>query len=248
MPDIPKMEESLAGRVALITGAGRRLGRAIALRLAREGADVVLHYRGADAAAREAAAEIEVLGRRALPLSADLRHPAEIRGLFERAARHFGRLDILVNNAAVFFPASIETVTEEHWDTALDTNLKAQFFCAQAAAPLLKARRGVIVNFASVGGLLPWPNYIPYSVSKAGVIMLTRCLARALAPEVRVNAIAPGTISLPGDPPEWEADYIRHAPLGRTGTPEDIVAGVLFLVHATFMTGQVLAVDGGRSL
>jgi pteridine reductase len=246
--DLPKTEEALAGRVALVTGAGRRLGRAIALRLAREGADVILHYRGADAAARETAAEIEALGRRALPLSADLRHPEEIRGLFDQATQHFGRLDILVNNAAVFFPASIETVTEDHWDTALDTNLKAQFFCAQAAAPLLKARRGVIVNFASVGGLLPWPNYIPYSVSKAGVIMLTRCLARALAPEVRVNAIAPGTISMPGDPPEWEADYIRQAPLGRTGTPEDIVAGVLFLVHATFMTGQVLAVDGGRSL
>ena len=248
LSDLKKTEESLAGRVALVTGAARRLGRSIALRLAREGADVVLHYRGSDAAAGEVTAEIEALGRRAVALSADLRHPAEIRRLFDEAARRFGHLDILVNNAAVFFPTRLETTTEDHWDTVLDTNLKAQFFCAQAAAPLLKESRGAIVNVASVGGLLPWPGYIPYSVSKAGVIMLTRCLARALAPEVRVNAIAPGTISMPGDPPEWEADYIRQAPLGRTGTPDDVVEGVLFLLRSAFITGHVLAVDGGRSL
>jgi NAD(P)-dependent dehydrogenase (short-subunit alcohol dehydrogenase family) len=154
-----------------------------------------------------------------------------------------------VNNAAVFYPVSFETATEDQWDIALDTNLRAQFFCAQAAAPLLReSGRGVIINFASIGGLLAWPAHIPYCVSKAGVIMLTRCLAKALAPEVRVNAVAPGTISMPGDPPEWEADYIRRAPLHRTGTPEDMASAVSFLIQSEFITGQVLVVDGGRTL
>lgn len=245
---MPPLDSSLHGQVALVTGAARRLGRAVALGLAREGADVVLHYRGSDAAALSTAAEIEALGRRAAPISGDLRQVAEIRRLFEEAARRFGRLDILVNNAADFSPARLETATEDQWDTALDTNLKAQFFCAQAAAPLLKKSCGAIINFASVGGLLPWTKYVPYSVSKAGVIMLTRCLARALAPEVRVNAVAPGTITMPGDPPEWEADYIRRVPLSRTGRPEEIVEAVLFLLRSTFITGQVLVLDGGRTL
>lgn len=247
--DNPQSESgSLSGRVALVTGAARRLGRAVALRLAREGADVVVHYRGSQADAAQVVSEIEALGRRALALSADLRDVKSIRRLFDEAARRFGRLDILVNNAAVFFPARLESATEEQWNTALDTNLKAQFFCAQAAAPLLRESRGVIVNFASIGGLLPWPGFIPYCVSKAGVIMLTRCLARALAPEVRVNAVAPGTIPMPGDPPEWEADYIRLAPLKRTGTPDDIADAVSFLIRSPSITGQVLVLDAGRTL
>ncbi|MBZ5528253.1 MAG: SDR family oxidoreductase [Acidobacteriia bacterium] len=245
---MPPLDSSLHGRVALVTGGARRLGRAVALGLAHAGADIVLHYRGSDVAARSAAAEIEGLGRRAFPVSADLRQVSEIRRLIDGASTRFSRLDFLVNSAAVFSPASLETATEEQWDTALDTNLKAQFFAAQAAAPLLKESRGAIINFASVGGLLPWANYLPYSVSKAGVIMLTRCLARALAPEVRVNAIAPGTITMPGDPIEWEADFIRRAPLARTGTPEEVVESVLFLLRSTFITGQILILDGGRSL
>jgi pteridine reductase len=245
---MPSPAPSLHGRVALVTGGARRLGRAVALGLAREGADIVLHYRGSDVAARSTAAEIEALGRRAFTFSADLRQVAEIRRLIEETSARFARLDFLVNSAAVFSPAPLETATEEQWDTALDTNLKAQFFAAQAAAPLLKESRGAIVNFASVGGLLPWANYLPYSVSKAGVIMLTRCLARSLAPEVRVNAVAPGTITMPGDPIEWEADFIRRAPLARTGTPEEVVESVLFLLRSTFITGQILVLDGGRSL
>jgi NAD(P)-dependent dehydrogenase (short-subunit alcohol dehydrogenase family) len=242
------LSNPLKGQVALVTGAARRLGRTVALRLAREGADVILHYRGSGDAAKHTVSEIEALGRRAIALPADLRQVREIRTLFDEAALRFGRLDILVNNAAVFFPARLENTTEDQWNTALDTNLKAQFFCAQAAAPLLKESRGLMINFASLGGLLPWPGHIPYCVSKAGVIMLTRCLARALAPEVRVNAIAPGTISMPGDPPEWEADYIRLTPLKRTGTPDDIADGVSFLVHSTFITGHILVLDGGRTL
>ena len=242
-------KENLAGRVALVTGGAKRIGRAVAVQLAQEGADIVLHYRGSDRAAQEVKSEIERLGRRALAFKADLRDLSQIRRLFEEAGKRFDRLDILVNNAAVFYPASIETTTEDSWDTALDTNLRAQFFCAQAAAPLLRqSGQGIIVNFASIGGLLAWPGFIPYCVSKAGVLMLTRCLAKALAPEIRVNAIAPGTISMPSDPPEWEADYIRRAPLGRTGTPEEIAAAVCFLIHSNFMTGQVLVLDGGRTL
>jgi pteridine reductase len=153
-----------------------------------------------------------------------------------------------VNSAANFLPASIVSTTEEIWDASLDSNLKAPFFCAQAAAPLLRRTKGTIINFADTGGLLGWPGYIPHSVSKAGVVMLTKVLAKTLAPDVRVNAIAPGTITMPGDPPEWEAEFIKLAPLQRSGIPGDVTDTVLFLVQSKFVTGQVLVVDGGRTL
>jgi len=243
-----KARESLQGRVALVTGAAKRLGRAIAMRLAEEGADVLIHHRSSGAEAASAVVEIQKLGRRAVAIAADLGNVAEIKRLFDETAKYFGRLDILVNGAANFLPASIVSTTEQVWDSSLDTNLKAPFFCAQAAAPLLRRTRGTIINFADVGGILGWPGYISHSISKAGVIMLTRVLAKELAPEMRVNAIAPGTITMPGDPPEWEEDYIKRAPLKRSGRPSDITDTVLFLVRSEFITGQVLIVDGGRSL
>jgi pteridine reductase len=181
-------------------------------------------------------------------IAADLGSVSEIKRLFDETAKQFGRLDILVNSAANFLPASIISTTEEIWDASLNTNLRAPFFCAQAAAPLLRRTRGTIINFADTGGLLGWTGYIPHSVSKAGVVMLTKVLAKALAPEVRVNAIAPGTITMPGDPPEWESDFIKLAPLHRTGKPSDIADAVLFLVNSEFMTGQILVLDGGRTL
>jgi len=239
---------NLAGQVALVTGAGKRIGRAVARRLAREGADVVVHYHKSEAEAQEVVREIEKIGRRAAAFSADLCDVAKIRQLVARAEERFGRLDILVNNAANFLHAPLEEVSEKLWDDALDTNLRAPFFLAQSAAPLLKKSRGVIVNFADVGGILPWTGYIPHCSAKAGVVMLTKCLAKALAPEVRVNAIAPGTITMPGDPSEVEADFVRRAPLRRSGTPEEIADAVLFLVQAKFMTGQTLVLDGGRTL
>jgi pteridine reductase len=239
---------SLLGCVALVTGSAKRLGRAVALRLAAEGADVVVHYRTSAAEAESAVAEIEKLGRRAVSIAANLDSVSEIKRLFDETAKQFGRLDILVNSAANFLPASIVSTTEEIWEASLDSNLKAPFFCAQAAAPLLRRAKGTIVNFADTGGLLGWPGYIPHSVSKAGVVMLTKVLARALAPEVRVNAIAPGTITMPGDPPEWEAEFIKLAPLQRSGSPADITDTVLFLVQSKFVTGLVLVVDGGRTL
>jgi pteridine reductase len=246
--DRTKTRESLQGRVALVTGSAKRLGRAVALRLAEEGADVVIHYRSSMVAAQSAVAEIEKSGRRGFAIAADLTSVAEIKRLFDETAKQFGRLDILVNSAANFLPSSIISTNEETWDSSLDTNLKAPFFCAQAAAPLLRRTKGTIVNFADTGGLLGWPGYIAHSVSKAGLVMLTKVLAKALAPEVRVNAIAPGTITMPGDPPEWEGDFIKLAPLGRTGAPSDIADAVAFLACSKFITGQVLAVDGGRTL
>ena len=241
-------EKSLKGRVALVTGAAKRLGRAVALRLAEEGADVIVHYRASEEEAESAEAEIQKTGRRGHAISADLNSVAEIKRLFDETAKEFGRLDILVNSAANFLPSSIISTTDEIWDASLDTNLRAPFFCAQAAAPLLRRTRGTIINFADTGGLLGWPGYIAHSVSKAGVVMLTKVLAKALAPEVRVNAVAPGTITLPWDPPEWEAEFIKLAPLQRTGKPSDITDAVSYLVHAEFLTGHTLVLDGGRSL
>jgi pteridine reductase len=242
------MDAALQGQVALVTGAGKRIGRAVALRLAREGADIVIHYNRSRPEADDAVAEIESLGRKSIALHADLRDVAHIQRLFQQTSARFSRLDILVNSAANFLPARLEDTSEEAWDMTLDTNLKAPFFCAQAAAPMLKNSGGVIVNFADIGGILAWPGYIPHCASKAGVIMLTKCLAKALAPEVRVNAIAPGTITMSGDPSEWEADFIRRAPLHRVGTTEDVADAVSYLVHAKFVTGQVLVLDGGRTL
>jgi pteridine reductase len=235
-------------RVALVTGAAKRLGRAVAVRLAEDGCDMVIHYRSSEKEAREAVVEIEKLGRRAVAISADLSKVEEIQKLFAQSAKHFGRLDVLVNSAANFIESPFASTKEEDWDRSLDSNLKAPFFCAQAAAPLLAAAHGVIINFADIGGILGWPGFIPHSISKAGVIMLTRSLAKELAPNIRVNAIAPGTITMPGDPPEWERDFILRAPLHRTGTPSDITDAVSFLVRAQFITGQVLVIDGGRTL
>jgi NAD(P)-dependent dehydrogenase (short-subunit alcohol dehydrogenase family) len=235
------------GRVALVTGAARRIGRSIALKLAAEGADVVVNYRSSKTDAEQVVAEITSGGRRALVWQADVSRRDEVLGLIAAAERTFGRLDILVNNAGVFFPVKFEQLTEDQWDTILDTNLKSQFLCARAAAPLLKRTgRGRIINLSSLGGLLAWPLYTHYCVSKAGVIMLTRCLARALAPEITVNSVAPGTISFPGEPPD--EDYIRRTPLRKTGTAEDIAGTVAFLAQSDFITGQVFVVDGGRAL
>jgi NAD(P)-dependent dehydrogenase (short-subunit alcohol dehydrogenase family) len=242
MPD-----KSLAGHVALITGGSKRIGRSIALRLASDGADIIINYDSSKSEADSLVSELKSLGRRALAVQADVSHRADVQKLFTATENEFGRLDILVNNAGMFFAAKFEELTEEQWDHILNVNLKSQFLCAQSAAPLMKRqRRGRIINLSSLGGLLPWPGYTHYCVSKAGSIMLTRCLARALGPEILVNSIAPGTIQFPGEPPD--EDYIRRVPLHRTGTGEDIAEAVAYLTKADFVTGQILVVDGGRSL
>ena len=238
----------MSGRVALVTGAGKRLGRAVALRLAAEGADVAVHYRESQNEADEVVSAIVKLGRKSVALRADLGSIDEIRKLFLEVGNELGRLDLLVNSAANFLPGSVISTTEEIWDASLDTNVKAPFFCAQAAAPMLRRSKGSIVNFADTGGLLGWPGYVSHSVSKAGVVMLTKCLAKALAPDVRVNTIAPGTITMAGDPPEWEAEFVKLSPLRKTGQPSDVADAVIYLATAEFMTGHTLVVDGGRTL
>ncbi len=218
------------------------------MHLASEGADVVIHFHTSALEAQQVAAEIAALGRRAVCLSADLAKKADIAQVFSSISKEFGRLDILVNNASNFLHTTFESTSEEIWDAALDVNLKAAFFCAQAAAPLLKLVHGNIINISDVGAVLPWTGYIPHCVSKAGLNMLTRALAKELAPEIRVNAIAPGTITMDGDPPNWEPDYIKRTPLRRAGTTADVTAAVSFLLRSTFITGQVLGLDGGRTL
>ena len=237
----------LDGRVALVTGAAKRIGRSIALRLASEGADVVVNYRGSQDEAESVVGEIEEMGRRAVAMRADVSRRDDVQRMFAQVEKEFARLDILVNNAGKFFAAKFEDLTEAQWDDILNANLKSQFLCAQAAAPLMKRQgRGRIINLSSLGGLLAWPSYTHYCVSKAGVIMLTRCLASALGPEILVNSVAPGTIQFPGEPPD--EDYIRRVPLHRTGTGDDIAGAVAYLATADFVTGQIIAVDGGRML
>jgi 3-oxoacyl-[acyl-carrier protein] reductase/pteridine reductase len=237
----------LDGQVALVTGAAKRVGRSIALRLAAEGAAIAVNYRGSKLEAEATVREIQASGAKAVAMQADVSRRSEVAGLFAAVEREFGRLDILVNNVGEFFAVKFEELTDEQWDGILDTNLKSQFLCAQAAAPIMKSQGGGrIINLSSLGGMLPWPSYTHYCVSKAGSIMLTRCLARALAPEILVNSIAPGTIQFPGEPPDQE--YIRRVPLHRTGTGDDIAGAVVYLATADFVTGQVIAVDGGRML
>lgn len=240
-------EMALAGQVALVTGAGKRIGRSIALRLAAEGADVVVNYRTSAEEARQVVDEIKAVGRKAAAIQADVSKRADVNQMFAAAMQEFGRVDILVNNAGTFFAAKFEEITDEQWDGIMNANLKSEFLCAQAAAPIMKKQgRGRIVNISSLGGMLAWPAYTHYCVSKAGVIMLTRCMARALGPEILVNSVAPGTIQFPGEAPD--EDYIQRVPLHRTGTGEDIADAVAYLVKSDFVTGQIIAVDGGRVL
>lgn len=237
----------LEGQVALVTGAAKRIGRSIALQLAEAGADVAVNYLSSKPEADEVVGEVERMGRKAVAVQGDVSRKADVQRIFAAVEKAFGRLDILVNNAGMFFAAKFEELTEEQWDRIMNANLKSQFLCSQAAAPVMRRQgRGCIVNISSLGGILAWPAFTHYCVSKAGVIMLTRCLARGLAPEIRVNSVAPGTIQFPGEAPD--DDYIQRAPLRRTGKGDDIAQAVVYLATADFVTGQVIAVDGGRML
>lgn len=242
----------LDGQVAVVTGAAKRIGRSIALRLAADGAAVVVNYATSKADAERTVREIVLKGGRAIAVRADVTRRADVRKLMAAAKREFGRIDILVNNVGVFFPAKFAELTEKQWDRVMNVNLKSQYLCAQEAAPVMKKQgRGRIVNLSSLGGLLAWPGYTHYCVSKAGAIMLTRCLARALAPEIQVNSVAPGTIEFPGDAVSQAAhikDFVERAPLRRTGRGDDIAGAVAYLASADFVTGQTIVVDGGRSL
>jgi NAD(P)-dependent dehydrogenase (short-subunit alcohol dehydrogenase family) len=240
-------ELPLTGQVALVTGAAKRIGRSIALRLAAAGADIALNYHLSAKEAAELAEEIRRLGRRAAVFAADVSRASDVREMLAGVEREFGRLDILVNNAGVFFDVPFPELTEDQWDFTLNTNLKSQYLCAQAALPLLRrSGRGRIVNLSSIGAFQPKPNHVHYCVSKAGVVMLTRCLARALAPDITVNSVAPGKIQFPGE--EIDQGYIRRTALGKVGDGDDIAETVLFLLQSDFITGQTVLVDGGRML
>jgi len=241
----------LQNQVALVTGAGRRIGRVIALTLARAGADVVVHYNESKQGALATAREIESLGSRAMLAHADVSRPQQVTALFRSVEKRFGRLDLLVNNAGIFFPAKWDQLREKDWDKILGINLKAAFFCAQAAARIMQRQgHGRIVIISSLGGLQAWPEYIHYCASKAGAISLTRSLAKALAPHIQVNSVAPGTILFPGDPGDAKTKkMIKAIPLKKAGRPEDIAETVLFLAtRSDFITGQVFVVDGGKSI
>jgi NAD(P)-dependent dehydrogenase (short-subunit alcohol dehydrogenase family) len=236
---------SLKGRVVLITGAAKRIGRGIAIRLAREGAHVAIHYNGSEAEARATAAECAD----APIFQADLERVSEIERLFEDVHRHFGRIDGLVNNAARFTRIDPLEVTEADWDFIHSVNLKATFFCCQQAAKrMIPATGGRIVNISSLGGIRPWAHHAHYCASKAGAIMLTRALAKAFAPKVTVNSVAPGVIPF-GPRDERVTRLIAATPACREGTADEIAdAVVFFLTASNFVTGQIMAVDGGLSL
>ena len=237
--------------VAIVTGSGRRLGRQIVLALAENGFAVVVNYNESRAAAEQTVKTITANGGNAFAVRADVSDRAAVNRMIKRTLAKYGRIDLLVNNAAVFVDATLDKITDELWDTTLNINLKSVLLCSQAVTPfMLKRKAGKIINIASLGGIQAWAQHIPYSVSKAGVIMLTRCLARSLAPHVTVNAIAPGTIIIEDE----EDPSLRHLPsakipLKKFGTPSDITSLVLYLATtASYITGQIILVDGGRSI
>lgn len=240
----------LRGKVALVTGAGRRLGRAMAHALADRGMTLAIHFNASAAGAAELQDEINSAGGQAVCLSADLTDPHAARALPEQVIDRLGRLDVLVNSAAIMHRLRLEETTPERWDAIMDLNLRSVFFCVQGAVPALRAARGKIINLADLAGLEPWPGFAAHSISKAGVVMLTKVLALSLAPDVTVNAIAPGAVLVPEDYPQEERERLaRSTPLRRLGSPTDVVSALLYLLEgADFMTGQVVAVDGGRFL
>ncbi|MSR46736.1 MAG: SDR family oxidoreductase [Planctomycetes bacterium] len=237
--------------MALVTGGARRVGRAIVLALAKAGFRVVVHYRESREDAAITVRDVEAAGGKALALRADLLRMTEIEGLFGSVAEACGRLDLLVNSASAFYATPLGSVLEPQWDELVGTNLKAPFFCAQLAAPLLVASgRGQIVNVLDTAATRPFPAYLPYSVAKAGLLALTHGLARALAPKVRVNAVAPGPVLLPEEFDEAQRRRAVDATLlKRAGTPEDVARTVVFLATGPdYLTGAVIPVDGGRSI
>ena len=238
----------LAGRVVLVTGGAKRLGQLIALALAERGAHVAFSYRTSSRDARFTLEAIRQHGVRGLAVRADLARAADVARLVGRVARSLGRLDVLVNSAANFDRTPFEALTERDWDRALDTNLKGPFLCALAASRAMRARGGKIINVADWAGVRPYRDYLPYCVSKAGVIGLTKALAKELAPRIQVNAIAPGPILPPRAMSRAaRARIARRVPLKRWGSPQDIVNTVLFLIEGTdFMTGSTIFVDGGQ--
>jgi NAD(P)-dependent dehydrogenase (short-subunit alcohol dehydrogenase family) len=236
----------LKGKVAIVTGGGRGLGTALVEGLAAEGAAVAFSYRQSSSDAERTARALRAQGRDVFTLPADARVPGEIGGFVDEAAEALGGVDVLVNNVGVFRKVALQDLTEDMLDEAFDVNVKAAVMASKAAAPHMRRRGGgAIVNVASLGALRPWRSYLPYCASKAALVMATRCLALSLAPDIRVNAVAPGIL----EPPGASQEVRGRVPLGRFGRHDETVAAVLFLAAAaSYTTGDVLRVDGGREL
>jgi pteridine reductase len=233
---------NIDGKVALITGSAKRIGREIALELGRKGARLAVHYRSGEREAQE------VAGTTGAVFHAELTDDSALETMFRDIERTFGRLDILVNSASVFSAATADDATFEHWDEQMNTNARAPFFIAQRAARLMRRNgSGKIINIADVAGEVIWPGYLPYSVSKAALIAVNRGLAKAYAPEIQVNAIAPGPVLFPEYYTEEQKNSASERTLlKRAGSPADIVNAVVFLIENDYITGEIIHVDGGR--
>lgn len=240
---------SLSGQSALVTGGAKRIGRAIALELARAGADVVITYRTSSDEAVETVDAIEQLGRRGYAIECNVRSEASVRKAVAAAVAHLGKLNILVNNAGIFETAPLDTLTVEQWDAVFETNARGPFLVAREALPHLRATVGRIVNLGSLGGLQPWASHAHYCASKAALHMLTQAQAKAFAPQVAVNCVAPGWIAMEEEAEHLSERFAAKTPMQRNGTAEDVAKAVLFFAaSASFVTGQILTVDGGLSL
>jgi NAD(P)-dependent dehydrogenase (short-subunit alcohol dehydrogenase family) len=241
--------QTLSGKSALVTGGARRIGREIALSLARAGADVAITFRNSHAEARQTAQEIQSLGCRSMALECDVRSEASVHTAIQAVTAEFGRLDLLVNNAAVFESAPLQSISLEAWDTVFETNARGPFLVAREALALLRAVEGRIVNIGSLGGLHAWAGHAHYCASKAALHMLTQAMAKAFAPQVCVNCVAPGWIDLEDPTAEAGARFAARTPMRRNGTADDVAQAVLFFATGPrFVTGQILAVDGGLGL
>jgi NAD(P)-dependent dehydrogenase (short-subunit alcohol dehydrogenase family) len=241
--------EPLTGKSVLVTGGARRIGRQIALALAQAGADVAITYRNSRQGTAVTVAALEALGRRARAIACDVRSETSVQTAVAEAVAQFGGLDILVNNAAIFETAPLESLSVAQWDAVFETNARGPFLVSREALPHLRAVHGRIVNIGSLGGLHPWAGHAHYCASKAALHMLTQAMAKAFAPEVSVNCVAPGWIDLDGDPADTAAHFAARTPMRRNGAAEDVAQAVLFFASGPgFVTGQILTVDGGLGL
>jgi pteridine reductase len=249
MQDEGAIAMDLRGRVALVTGGAHRLGRAITLALGRAGANVAIHYHRSEQQAAAVRDELTALGVEAALVPGDLAVVAEAERVVDAAIGQWGRLDLLVNNAGIWGSSRLGSVSQERWDELMNTNARSVFFTSQRASAALRMARGAIVNIADVGALRPWRNHTPYLVSKGAVVTLTQALAKDLAPDVRVNAVAPGPVLLPDD---WTPEQAERAAgsvlLRRVGSAEDVAGAVVYLAQADYVTGVILPVDGGQRL
>jgi NAD(P)-dependent dehydrogenase (short-subunit alcohol dehydrogenase family) len=236
--------------VILITGAAMRVGRTVALELARKGAIIAFSYYLEGEPWRETMAEIRDLCGECLAIQTEIRSAADVKSLVQKTIDHFGRVDVLINNASIWLKAPVLEITEEQWDLSLDVNLKGPFLASQAVAPYMqKQGQGVIINITDLSAFQTWPGYAHHAASKAGLVALTKSLAVELAPQIRVNAIAPGTVLLPEDAPPEKVEWaVEKSLLKRVGEPQDVARLVAFLIESEFTTGSVYFVDGGRSL